>query len=139
VNIARALSVSDGKGDVNASARAGKDLTFCRGNCAAWLSGPEKSRQTKQMSAAGTKGEIECDGAKIGFVAWKADISGLEDRGMGGASKLFGWLRDETRTGGFSVYAPVFPSSMMDFETAGEVVAKEPEVYLLTIGWKPDF
>jgi hypothetical protein len=37
------------------------------------------------------------------------------------------------------VYAPVFPSSMMDFETAGEVVAKEPEVYLLTIGWKPDF
>ena len=102
MNIARALSVSDGKGDVNASARAGKDLTFCRGNCAAWLSGPEKSRQTKQMSEAGTEDELEYDGAKVGFVAWRADISGLEDRGMGGASVLFWWLSDETGKGGFS-------------------------------------
>lgn len=85
MNIARALSVRDGKGDVNASARAGKDLTFCRGNCAAWLSGPEKSRQTKQMSEAGSEAELDCDGAKVDFVVWRADTSGLEDRGIGGA------------------------------------------------------
>jgi hypothetical protein len=99
VKIARALSVREGKGDVNASARAGRDRTFWRGNCAAWLSGPEKSRQVKQMSEFGAGRELDCNN---GSVCVRVLISGLEERGMGGAIVGSWCLCDETGTGGAS-------------------------------------
>ena len=83
--MARALSVCEGKGEVKATASDGRELTFCRGNFWAWLSGPEKSLQTKQMFEVDTEFEGECDELPgRGFVACMADRSGLDDKGIGG-------------------------------------------------------
>jgi hypothetical protein len=54
-----------------------------RGNLAAWLSGPEKSRQCRHEPPP----PLCCEGAAVvdvGFDAWRAARSGLDDVGIGG-------------------------------------------------------
>jgi hypothetical protein len=83
----RALSVLLGKGDVSwwASQPISVDGIDSRGNLAAWLSGPEKSRQWRQES-----GPLPCCVAgvqlDIGLDAWRAARSGLEAVGIGGGT-----------------------------------------------------
>ena len=90
MKIARALSVSEGKGSVNCVASQSKDGTFCLGYRAAWLSGPEKSRHFKQDVWELDWFTIPAEGlvaiAGLGFVAIILDRSGLVDFGTGGGA-----------------------------------------------------
>ena len=81
MNIARALSVSEGNGVVSCVASQSREGTFCLGNLAAWESGPEKSRQIRHEDAVGA-----ASGESLGLLAWILDRSGLEARGIGGGA-----------------------------------------------------
>lgn len=92
VNIARALSVIDGKGDVSWVASQSREGTDSRGNFEAWVSGPEKSRHGRQDVAdcvgCGADETLRRDGdaSAFGFVARSFEISGREERGIGGGA-----------------------------------------------------
>lgn len=61
-----------------------------RGNLAAWLSGPEKSRHLRQEPPPAAC----CVGAAaavVGLDAWRAARSGLDDVGIGGGVPPTGW------------------------------------------------
>ena len=81
MNIARALSVSEGNGVVSCVDSQSREGTVCLGNLAAWESGPEKSRQIKHEDAVGA-----ASGGLLGLLAWIFDMSGLEARGIGGGA-----------------------------------------------------
>lgn len=90
VKIARALSVSEGKGLVSWVASQSIDGTVSRGNVLAWLSGPEKSRHLRHDGSNGVTGTEGKDPGRgdLGFVARIFDKSGREDRGTGGGVAL---------------------------------------------------
>lgn len=76
MKIARALSVREGNGEVSRWASCCREVTCCRGNRAAWLSGAEKSRQIRQPDGWGV---MVCEWPlSFGFVACIADRSGLD-------------------------------------------------------------
>ena len=90
MNIARALSVRDGKGAVSWVASQSRDGTDSRGNLVACVSGPEKSRQIKQEFAfCMVCGGCDDDAPTLGFVADILVRSGREDMGIGGGALPF--------------------------------------------------
>ena len=85
--MARALSVADGKGEVSwvASQVMSWDGRDSRGKRAAWLSGPEKSRQWRQEFVGADTGAAVAEELSIlGFDALRAARSGRESFGIGG-------------------------------------------------------
>ena len=89
--MARALSVSEGNGSVSWPANQSKDGTFCLGNCAACLSGSEKSRHFRHAACWRFRPAAAGPGLVtdiFGLVAMILERSGLVDIGIGGGALL---------------------------------------------------
>jgi hypothetical protein len=91
--MARALSVSEGKGAVRSWERRGRSgwgPSVWRGNWAAWVSGAEKSRQERQI-AEGVGARAEDGGEALGLDVRWVERSGRENLGMGGGRASDSW------------------------------------------------
>ena len=71
------------KGDVSCPASQSSEGTVCRGNLAACLSGPEKSRHLRHVAVGAAEG-VDNNNGILGFVAIILDRSGRDDIGIGG-------------------------------------------------------